>query len=62
MSGPDAWVDVVEGALEEYNGTQHLIGSHVVAINALPDAEGNNGQANMTSYLQAWHSTPANSL
>jgi len=62
VTGPDAWVDIVEGALEEYNATQHLIGSHVVEIESLPDADGNNGKASMTSYLQAWHSTPENRL
>lgn len=62
VTGPDAWVDVVEGALETYNGTQHLIGSHVVDIETLPDASGNNGAARMSSYLQAWHSTAENSL
>lgn len=62
VTGPDAWVDVVEGALEEYNATQHLIGSHVVEITSLPDAKGDGGQATMTSYLQAWHSTPENRL
>lgn len=62
VTGPDAWVDVVEGALEEYNGTQHLIGSHVVEVKSLPDADGNHGQASMSSYLQAWHSTAQNKL
>lgn len=62
VKGPDAWVDVVEGALEEYNGTQHLVGSHVVDISVMPDANGNNGVASMSSYLQAWHSTAANKL
>ncbi len=62
VTGPDAWVDVVEGALEEYDATQHLVGSHVVEVESLPDAAGNGGKATMTSYLQAWHSTPEHRL
>lgn len=46
-SGPDAWVDVVYGALKDYTGTQHMIGSQLV------DVDGDSGV--MESYLNAWH-------
>ena len=55
--GPDAWVDVVAGALKEYVATQHLIGTQLVEVESLPDAEGRGGAASMTSYVQAWHAT-----
>lgn len=56
-TGPDAWVDVVKGALAVYAATQHLIGTQLVDIASLPDAEGQGGAASMTSYVQAWHAT-----
>lgn len=56
-TGPDAWVDVVLGALADYDSTQHLIGTQLVNIATLPDAHGEGGRASMTSYLQAWHAT-----
>lgn len=46
-SGPDAWVDVVYGALKDYTGTQHMIGSQLVEV------DGDSGV--MESYLNAWH-------
>lgn len=55
VTGPDAWVDIVVEALEEYQDTQHLIGTQLVNISALPDSKGV-GRATMQSYLQAWHS------
>jgi hypothetical protein len=57
VRGPDAWVEVVAGALEEFNATQHLIGTQHVTDLRLPDAGGAGGTARMQSYLQAWHST-----
>jgi len=56
--GPDQWVDVVAGALAEFDSTQHLLGTQIVELESLPDAEGNGGQASMASYLQAWHHDP----
>ncbi len=56
--GPDAWVDLVLGALGELGPTQHLIGTQVVE---LIDFEVNDnceviaGTAKMESYVQAWH-------
>ena len=55
--GPDGWVDVVAGALKDYEVTQHLIGTQLVEVDSLPDANGNGGRASMLSYVQAWHST-----
>lgn len=55
--GPDAWVDVVAGALKEFVSTQHLIGTQLVEISSLPDGDGQGGAASMTSYVQAWHAT-----
>lgn len=46
-NSPDAWVDVVHGALKNYTGTQHLIGSQIV------DVDGDAGA--MESYVNAWH-------
>ena len=60
--GPDAWVKVVADALESYDATQHLVGSPLVHQLQLPDEQGNGGKAEVTAYLQAWHSTPENSL
>ncbi|MFB3105879.1 MAG: nuclear transport factor 2 family protein [Pseudomonadales bacterium] len=59
--GPDAWVDVVTGALASYAATQHLIGTQLVDIESIEiDASGNivAGEATMSSYLQAWHASP----
>ena len=56
--GPDQWVDVVAGALAVFDSTQHLLGTQIVELESLPDAEGNGGLASMASYLQAWHHDP----
>lgn len=56
--GPDQWVEVVAGALAVFDSTQHLLGTQIVELESLPDAEGNGGQATMASYLQAWHHDP----
>lgn len=56
--GPDAWVDLVLGALGELGPTQHLIGTQLVEIKSLVLDEECNvvaGSATMESYLQAWH-------
>ena len=64
--GPDAWVDVVIDALGvDYKDTQHLIGTQLVDIESLElDAEGRvvAGEATMSSYLQAWHASPADDV
>jgi hypothetical protein len=62
VTGPDAWVDVVVGALEPYSATQHLIGTQYVTDLRLPDASGAGGSARMRSYLQAWHSSADGAL
>jgi len=62
VHGPDAWVEIVEDALGTYDATQHLIGTPLIGEVTLPDANGKGGKATMTSYLQAWHSTPEHSL
>lgn len=56
VTGPDAWVDIVKNALAPYNATQHLIGTQNITALTLPDRSGAGGSAQMTSYLQAWHS------
>ena len=63
-TGPAAWADVVVGALEEYNATQHLIGTQIAHIDQLTEQDGafTAGHATMSSYLQAWHSTAAGRL
>lgn len=63
--GPDAWVDVVAGALAEFSVTQHLIGTQLVDIEHFEtNASGEivSGSATMTSYLQAWHARPDNNV
>ncbi len=55
VTGPDAWVKIVNDALLPYQDTQHLIGTQLVEIAQMPDASGAGGEATMTSYLQAWH-------
>ena len=52
--GPDGWAGVAEGALEQYIGTQHLIGTQ------LTEVDGNEGH--MESYLNAWHKFPDNTV
>jgi hypothetical protein len=55
VTGPDAWVKVVNDALRPYQDTQHLMGTQLVEIVRMPDEQGAGGEATMTSYLQAWH-------
>jgi len=55
--GPDAWVDVVLGALKNYASTQHLIGTQIIEVASLPGNNDIGGEATMLSYIQAWHST-----
>ena len=56
-TGPDAWADIVANALNVFVSTQHLIGTQLVELASLPDANGHGGKASMKSYLQAWHAT-----
>ena len=49
-NGPDEWVDVVHSALQDYTGTQHLIGTQLTQVS------GDEGE--MESYLNAWHKNP----
>jgi len=58
VTGPDEWVDVVDGALSVFDSTQHLLGTQIVDIESLPDENGQGGVALMSSYLQAWHHDP----
>jgi len=56
--GPDAWLDLVLGALGELGPTQHLIGTQLVDITSFEvndECEVVSGAAKMESYLQAWH-------
>jgi len=62
VTGPDAWTKIVDDALESFSATQHHIGSPVIHSLVLPDAQGKGGEAQLSSYLQAWHSTEDNSL
>ncbi|MEH6590056.1 MAG: nuclear transport factor 2 family protein [Halioglobus sp.] len=58
LVGPDAWVDLVLGALGELGPTQHLIGTQLVEIKTLElddDCNVTAGSAYMESYVQAWH-------
>ena len=53
VSGPSAWLEFVKASSSALRGTQHLIGSQIVEIKSLPNAEGHGGEAAMTSYLHA---------
>ena len=55
VTGPDAWIEVVLDALKVYEKTQHLIGTQLVEVQSLPNANAALGSASMSSYLQAWH-------
>ena len=59
-SGPDNWTEVVVNALKDYESTQHLIGTQVVNFTDVQfeNGEVSGGQAEMSSYLQAWHAWP----
>ena len=48
--GPDAWADICRDALNDYTGTQHLIGTQLTEVNG--------DEAQMESYLNAWHKNP----
>lgn len=48
--GPDAWADVCRSALNDYTGTQHLIGTQLTEVNG--------DEAQIESYLNAWHKNP----
>ena len=62
--GPDDWVKVVINALEKYDNTQHLIGTQVVEFSKFNIKNNKliSGEADMTSYLQAWHAWSDNRL
>ena len=53
--GPDEWVKVVDGALSVFDSTQHLLGTQIVELDSLPNADGKGGEGKMSSFLQAWH-------
>jgi len=59
---PEAWADFVSWALAPSLGTQHLLGSQVVAIDELPrgnpGTSNSTGHATMSTYLQAWQVFP----
>ena len=58
VAGPDEWVKVVATALSVFDATQHLLGTQIVELASLPNAQGEGGEAKMSSYLQAWHHDP----
>ena len=62
--GPIGWSKVVINALEKYNSTKHLIVKQVVEFSKFNIKNNKlvSGEANMTSYLQAWHTWPDNRL
>ena len=55
VTGPDEWVKVVDGALSVFDSTQHLLGTQIVELESMPDADGRAGKGKMSSFLQAWH-------
>ena len=56
--GPDAWVDLVSGALDEFNATQHFVGTQLAEVRHLPSPSHSTGAGRLTSHLQAWHAKP----
>ncbi len=59
--GPDGWAAVVLRSLDKYIATQHLLGTQLVTFRQLSLAAGSTniqgGEAQLTSELQAWHTT-----
>lgn len=53
--GPDDWADKVAAALGAFSATQHMLGTQLVEITALPDDVRGGGGAIMQSYLNALH-------
>ncbi|MEE2776723.1 MAG: nuclear transport factor 2 family protein [Acidobacteriota bacterium] len=53
VSGPAAWLELVKASTGALRGSQHMLGSQVVEVGRLPNAEGLGGEATITSYLQA---------
>jgi hypothetical protein len=56
--GPDAWVELVIGALDEFAATQHLVGTQLAEVHSLPGDEQSPGKGTLFSHLQAWHAKP----
>lgn len=56
--GPDAWVDLVVGALHEFAATQHLVGTQIAEVHNLPGDDHAAGKGTLFSHLQAWHAKP----
>lgn len=63
-NGPDAWVEVVTSALQDYASTQHLIGTQIVTFSEVEFDDDNitQGDAMLKSYLHAWHVWPDRKL
>ncbi|MFT7219890.1 MAG: hypothetical protein ACI8Z1_001507 [Candidatus Azotimanducaceae bacterium] len=63
-NGPDGWAEVVRGALKDYEVTQHLIGTQIVTFKSMTCSNGliETGDAEMSSYLHAWHVWPDQKL
>ena len=57
-TGPDAWVELVIGALEEFSATQHFIGTQIAEVQSMPANAQSNGRGSLFSHLQAWHAKP----
>ena len=53
--GPDAWVELVVGALEEFSVTQHMVGTQLAEVESLPGEDQSPGRGTLFSHLQAWH-------
>ena len=54
-TGPDEWAEKVAAALATFSATQHMLGTQLVDIDEMPNAEGCGGGARMQSYLNALH-------
>ena len=46
---------IIDYQLSVFDSTQHLLGTQIVELDSLPDADGKGGEGKMSSFLQAWH-------
>jgi hypothetical protein len=51
-TGPEEWLAISRATQAGLRATQHMIGTQVVDVHALPDVDGTGGSATMTSAVQ----------
>ena len=55
LTGPDAWVELVISALDEFAVTQHFIGTQLAEVKDMPADAQSHGSGTLFSHMQAWH-------